>query len=400
MRFSYPCKRIRKIKMREDEYILIVDDDPNMCETLSDILSEDGYKATGVNSIGLAREKLKDKFYNIIFLDLKFPNGSGLDFLKEIKEINENIIVIVFTGFASLESAVTALNEGAFAYIQKPLNIEEVKATLKKGLKMQKLSFDNKDLLIGLEGKMREIENLYKLKSEFTSKVSHELRTPLAAIKEGIDLVWDETTGKINAEQREFLEIAKRNVDRLTHFINEVLDFSKLTSQKAKLKEEMGHINEIIESVINVNKPMIEKKGLYLKNELSATKDLVFNFDADIVYEILNNLINNAIKFTDKGGITICSSWDKTADSIKVCIEDTGIGIKKEDIPKLFQPFVQVGDRKRYKLKEDSGGTGLGLAICKEIIGQLGGKIWVESEFGKGSRFVFTMPIESKKAKI
>ena len=137
--------------MKNSFKILIVDDDANMVETIKDILSEEGYEVNGAGTVHMAGEELKKKFYNVVLVDLKLPDGSGLKLLKKIKKINDEIMIIVFTGFASLESSVFALNEGAFAYIQKPLNMDELKIFIKKALKMQKLSLENKNLLSKLE---------------------------------------------------------------------------------------------------------------------------------------------------------------------------------------------------------------------------------------------------------
>jgi diguanylate cyclase (GGDEF)-like protein len=137
--------------MNKGIHILIVEDDANMRETLSDILNEEDYLITGVGTIKSAKEELKNKFYNLVLLDLKLPNGTGLDLLKEIKQLNEETMVIVFTGFASLESAVSAMNQGAFSYLQKPLNIDELKIGIKKALKMQELSLSNQNLIARLQ---------------------------------------------------------------------------------------------------------------------------------------------------------------------------------------------------------------------------------------------------------
>ena len=139
------------MKTRDKLKILIVDDDPKMVEIMKDILSEEGYEVNGAGTVRLAGKELKKKFYNVVLVDLKLPDGSGLKLLKKIKKINDEIMIIVFTGFASLESSVFALNEGAFAYIQKPLNMDEVKIFIKKALRMQKLSLENKNLLSKLE---------------------------------------------------------------------------------------------------------------------------------------------------------------------------------------------------------------------------------------------------------
>ena len=244
-----------------------------------------------------------------------------------------------------------------------------------------------------LKEKMKEIESLDKIKSEFTSLVSHELRTPLTAMRESIDFMLDGSTGEITQDQKKFLTITKKNVDRLTQLINEVLDFSKLTSKKFELKIEKANINDLIDSAVNTYKAEAEHKGLSLVTRLEATNGLSVWTDTDSVIRILTDLINNAVNFTAKGGVTVFTEKDETSNLVKVYVEDTGIGIRQEDIAKLFQPFVQVGDKKDRK----AGTTGLGLAICRETIEQLGGRIWAESEFGKGSRFCFIIPIEERR---
>lgn len=133
--------------MGKDIRILIIDDEAKLCENLKDILTEDGYQIASVGAIASAREQLKNKFYHIVLVDLNLPDGSGLELVKEIKQINKEAMVIILTGFASLENAISAMNEGAFAYIQKPLNVDELKVTIKRCLGIQKLSLDNKSLL-------------------------------------------------------------------------------------------------------------------------------------------------------------------------------------------------------------------------------------------------------------
>lgn len=244
-----------------------------------------------------------------------------------------------------------------------------------------------------IRDQMREIEDLCKLKSEFTSVVSHELRTPLTVIKEGIDLVLDGAGGEVNGEQRELLDIAKRNVDRLANLISDVLDFSKLTSKKVRLEKKKVLLNEVIDSVLNSYRLLIEKKELGLVIDLDATKDFSIEIDPDRINRVIVNILDNAVKFTHKGKITVAAKKEEKTNSVIVSIGDTGIGIRKEDIPKLFQPFTQVGQINGKGRR----GTGLGLAICKEIIEQSGGKIWINSRYGKGSSFFFTLPIEERR---
>jgi len=231
-----------------------------------------------------------------------------------------------------------------------------------------------------------KIKEAMKTKSEFTSVVSHELRTPLTAIKEGIALVFDEVVGKINDEQKQLLGIAKKNVDRLARLINDVLDFQKLDSGMMKFNFGFNNINEIIKDVYRTMAPSAKKAGLDVLLELDDGLPQC-SFDNDKITQVLINLFANAIKFTKTGNITIKTG--RSSDSIRVSVSDTGCGIKKEDMSKIFNRFEQLcsgGERK-------TGGTGLGLAISREIIEQHNGKIWFESTFGKGSIFTFTLPV-------
>ncbi len=238
--------------------------------------------------------------------------------------------------------------------------------------------------------KRKQIEEKLKeameIKSKFTSMVSHELRTPLAAIKTGINIILDELAGTINNEQRDFLNISRNNVDRLVRLINGILDFQKLESGKMQLKKTQNDINEIVNEVYIAMRSIAERKCLKITIELENNLPQI-NMDRDGIAQVISNLISNAVKFTEKGEVKIITK--KTADSVCVEVSDTGIGIKEDNIAKLFSAFMRLQEDK-YKTID---GTGLGLVISKEIVEKHGGKIWVESEYGKGSSFYFTLPL-------
>jgi signal transduction histidine kinase len=235
-----------------------------------------------------------------------------------------------------------------------------------------------------------ELTRIAAIKSEFTSVVSHELRIPLSAIKEGIGIVMDGSAGAVSNEQKEFLNTAKRNVDRLSRLINDVLDYQKLDAGKMDYDMKENDVNDLIQEVIATMRPLAEKKNLDFASDLARDLPKV-HCDRDRITQVLNNLVNNAIKFTETGSILI--STRKNGNSIVVCVKDTGVGIKPEDIDKLFQSFSQVLTGKDRK----AGGTGLGLAISKKIIQQQGGRMWAESEFGKWTAFYFNLPIVDRR---
>lgn len=238
-----------------------------------------------------------------------------------------------------------------------------------------------------MEERLREV---VEEKSNFVSMVSHELRTPLTAIKEGISIVTDGAAGEVNQEQREFLGIVERNVDRLGRLINDILDCQKLESGSVEFKMEKNNLNEILKEIQETMVLLMKEKGINFIVKLEENLPDVI-FDKDKITQVLMNLVNNAVKFTDKGSIII--STVKYKDFIRVSVEDTGIGIEKENMPKLFHKFEQLGGVKERKVE----GTGLGLAISREIIIKHRGMIWAESEPGKGTIFYFSLPVKKEE---
>ncbi len=236
----------------------------------------------------------------------------------------------------------------------------------------------------------KKLKTALQIKADFTARVSHELRTPLTAIKEGVALVLDGTTGEISDEQKNFLGIAKRNVDRLARIINNVLDFQKLDDGQMMFDLCQNDMNEIILAAREQIIPLAETKGLSIQPLLDKNLPEI-QFDKDLIIQVLTNLLSNAVKFTEKGTITISSK--REGNSIRVSVIDTGCGVKKDDLPRLFYKFEQLESLKDRK----TGGTGLGLAIAKEIIAGHKGRIWAESEQGKGTSFHFTLPIKERR---
>lgn len=237
-----------------------------------------------------------------------------------------------------------------------------------------------------------EQKTITEMKSRFTSMVSHELRSPLGAIKEGVNLVLEGLAGSINEEQRDLLDTAKRNTDRLGRLINNVLDFQKIESGKMIFELRKNDINE---TVLEVNKAMgylTKDKKLDLVMDMDDSVPKI-KFDKDRIIQVLTNLVSNAVKYTEKGSITV--STKENDDVIQVTVRDTGMGIKAKDMDKVFGAFEQL-DSTRDKKK---GGSGLGLAISKQIVLAHEGKIWAESEEGKGSAFHFTIPKKIKEKK-
>lgn len=393
--------------------VLIAEDDPHYCKILEKMLVNISkkYEVLSAGTLEEIFQLLDKRTFDVLLLDLNLRDAKGITTLERVLKKFPHQAIVVSTGMEEDNLGITAVSYGAqdflikgeydfymldkslhYAVERKKINdklIETKNACESQAWGLQKTNEAIKILYKELEKKNEELKYLDKMKSEFVSSVSHELRTPLTAIKEGIALVLDGAAGHINDDQKEFLEIAKRNVDRLHRLINDVLDFEKLESGRMEFRMKEDEINQVVKETVETYLRTAQGKGLYIKKELDENVGKV-NFDADRLTQVMDNLLNNAIKFTDKGGITVKTFKNSKDKVLIISVADTGEGIKDEDKPKLFQRFQQLGGVKNRK----TGGTGLGLAICKQIIEKHGGKIWVESQSNKGAEFKFTLPIK------
>jgi signal transduction histidine kinase len=234
-----------------------------------------------------------------------------------------------------------------------------------------------------------QTKKLDQLKSDFVSKVSHELRTPLTSIK-GFTEILLSYQDVDHKTQQEFISIIHEESERLTRLINDILDLSKIESGKTEWHIQPISPFEIVVRAAKSIRAMALEKNLPLLIEVPETLPRIRG-DADQLIQVLDNLLSNAIKFSNHGNITIKGTQEDAM--IRFSVIDTGPGIPESDLEKIFDKFHQLGDTRSGKPR----GTGLGLAICREIIQYLGGKIWCESQPGKGSRFHFTLPVWSER---
>lgn len=242
-----------------------------------------------------------------------------------------------------------------------------------------------------LERINKKLKETDKIKTNFLNVVTHELKTPLTAIIAYVDILDDPNRGLTN-DQKRSLETVRRNANQLNGLIGNILEVARIESGKFELNNiEINPSKKIKEIVINL-KMLANNKKLKLKSKIGKVQKTIIT-DEQRLEEILNNLISNAIKFTDKGEVVV--EMLQKGEIIEFTVSDTGVGISKKNIKKLFTDFYQVDATisRRY------GGTGLGLSISKKLIELQGGKIAVKSKLGKGSKFIFTLPVKPKNKK-
>ncbi len=235
----------------------------------------------------------------------------------------------------------------------------------------------------------RKLMETMEIKSQFISTVSHELRTPLTSIKESISIVLNGEAGRVKKGQKNFLEIAKRNIDRLSRLINDVLDFQKLGAGRMEFHMSPNDVSEVIRDACNAMGPFAKKENVNLQINLQDNIPQGV-FDSDRMIQVLTNLISNAIKFTPENGqVTVNAKFEN--DEMQISVADTGMGIPKDDLPKIFDQFYRV-----HRPGKEIQGTGLGLPIVNKIVTAHGGRIDIESEVNRGTTFTIYLPIEAK----
>jgi K+-sensing histidine kinase KdpD len=537
--------------MKPEASILVVDDDEDFLDILRRILEIKGYEVGTAPSAAGAVSRLNDRFYNVAILDISLPDADGTELLSRIILLHPDIIAIILTGHSSVQNAIKSLNCGAFAYLEKPLDPENLLSVINRGLERQRLVLENRklvdelerhnrfaDILLGVSqavsqsldleqivdtalgrvaqstglevsfiylnendrlvlkgyhgltkriilaipkeiGKesgtvgrvftraepfiiedlstnkvsdvgflntagyrsfagipltpmvqsigvlgvatsfanyfssnniellcgigrevaiavrnaqlydaassARALRELDAMRSEFLANVSHELRTPLAVIKGSAnsllqpDVIFDDTT------RREFLISIDRDADTLTRLVDDLLMMSRLEADALEVKKNLHTVSELIDAVKDRldNLTARHRLRVVIADDVPAVA-----IDEDRIGEVLTNLVENAVKFSEDN-TTITIEARRNGEEVIMSVADEGVGIAGEIQPKIFDRFFQGDARKNGRRK----GTGLGLSICRGIIEAHGGRIWVESEPGRGATFGFTLPV-------
>ena len=487
----------------EQRKILVIDDEAVMRDGCCRILNNEGCEVlTAANGEeGLAAITADPAGFEVVLLDLKMPGMGGMEVLEQAREVNPALLIVVITGYATVDSAVEAMKKGAYDFIPKPFTPDQLRLIVNRALEKRQLELEAAQLraeaarslrdvatekskvktivhcmadgilvtdregrivlinpaagkMLGIEttaclekplskaigdeklieavggvvepahpevavisqelqmddslirahtaavkseegevlGTVTVLEDmtylleLDRMKGDFIAMVSHELRSPVSAITQNINLILDGLAGETSEKQRHLLTRAKERSKGLLDLIADLLEISKIDAGLAMQRKEPLQVEEVVQKVVELMEGEARAKEISLTPRYDANLPPVLG-DKGNLEGVFTNLVSNAIKYTPKGGkIEIAVSSD--GDYVKTVVQDTGIGISKEDLPRIFDKFARVASEKTRGIV----GTGLGLSIVKSIVEAHLGSISVESTEGKGTAVTVLLP--------
>jgi signal transduction histidine kinase len=363
-------------------YILIVDDVAANLKLLSDTLKAEGYKIRPVPNGALALQVAEKEKPALILLDIMMPGMNGYKVCRQLKENPKlkDVPVIFISALNDTNDIVKGLNLGGVDYITKPFRPEEIKARVSTHLKLHLQSIE-------LLRKNRELQEINVTKDKLFSIMAHDLRSPFTSLL-GLTKIMTENIKTLSPEKIEKMAgILNKSARNLFNLLENLLQWARMQQGNISFNPESFLLFFEVSGCISSIFDSAENKGIEIN--LNIPDNLEVLADMHMFETVIRNVIFNAVKFTPKGGRITVSAKTTANNFAEISIRDTGIGMNNELMSKLFKLDEQTGRTGT----EGEPTTGLGLIICKDFIERHGGKIWVESEEGKGSTFYFTFPL-------
>ncbi|MFB3851039.1 MAG: ATP-binding protein [Acidobacteriota bacterium] len=365
--------------------VLVVDDEQGMTSGAErclrrfiakdeNIKDEISFAVSTASSGKEALDFLEKNNVDIMLLDYKLPDMNGIEILEKVSD--KKILTIVITAFASLDVAITATKKGAFDFLAKPFTPEELRNSVRKAA----TSIYSMRMLKILEEEKKSI------RFEFISVLAHELKSPISAVEGYLKLIDERIKGN---DVSAYDTMIKRSIERLNSMrklIIDIIDLTKLESNRKVRNIERINLAQSVKSIVDGFENQAKERNIKIITDI---KDVFINADAGDIEMLVSNMVSNGIKYNKDGG-EVKIIVDSEGEFTKLIFSDTGIGIKQEDLDKLFKEFVRIKNEQTRTIE----GSGLGLSIVKKIVDFYDGKINIESEFGKGTSF--TLYLKSK----
>jgi two-component system sensor histidine kinase/response regulator len=429
--------------------LLVVDDEESVAVTMGAILEMDGYTVAISTSGADALRRLDEDDFDLVLTDLRLDDVDGLTIVSQAARVQPDTITIILTGYASLESAIKALREGAYDYLIKPCDVDELRAVVARGIERRQLGIQLKDRIADLEAAnqtirdmnrdlerridaataelqqrmhelaqaneeiaslyrtaqahVEQLEELDRLKSRFLSMASHELKTPLTSISGLSQVLLRRMRRRMDLghpDKAEWVEEQRAHVDRLEllnsqtarlgRLVDELLDVSRIESGKLEFRLATVDLAQLVTQV--ADRLQMTTNEHTIEVDVDETDDTAITGDRDHLEQVLDNLVTNAIKFSPDGGV-VRVVVRRDGDEVLLSVHDPGVGISPHQLDAIFGLFYQAED----PVSRRTGGMGLGLYISKEIITRHGGRIWADSAPNRGSTFTVALPRQAAR---
>ena len=347
-------------------------------------LSKWGYDSALAENGQTALEKARQKFYPLVITDLTMPVLTGRELLYSLKAEQPGVEIIIITGNGTIEIAVEMMKAGAYDFLTKPINFEHAELVVRKCLESAAEKKENQRL----RQVNRDLAELNELKEKFIAITSHELRTPVSVISNVVEMIGPELGG-----DERFHSLISRSAQQLSEIVGQMHEISGSIASEPVLQWESFELAGLCGELLEELSWVFEKRGHVV--ELAFVGALTVHADRIRLKKVLRELLQNAIKFTQDGGkITVEAGFD-SANELRITVADSGVGISRDNLDKIFDLFYEVGDPLHHHTSKEAflgGGIGVGLAMARELVSAHGGRIDVESEVGRGSSFTVTIP--------
>jgi signal transduction histidine kinase len=361
----------------QDNTVFVIDDDEIIRLSCEQILKKSGYKVETFGNGYEGIERLKQVPPPLLVVDIKMPELDGFEVIRMVRKINPEIVIVVITGYATIETAVDAMKMGAYDFLPKPFTPNELRLIIERGFERWRLA--------------RETRLLRKQKEEverkFVTLVSHQLKGPLGAVKQYLDVLLFTGKNQFSGETLDWITRSQARISEMLSLIQDWLMMAKLDRGVLCDRNAASHLAKIVESVVEEYRQLPSSEGLKISADVPADLSPVRG-DSVCLSMLMDNLVGNAVKYNRPGG-SVQVRVGEEAGWIKLEVSDTGLGIPDSFRQHLFEEFYRV----KIPETQDIPGTGLGLVICKKIVDELGGTIEVDSKEGEFTVFTVRLPV-------
>lgn len=353
--------------------VLVVDDEAIIRDLCSKALK--GYRVLHAGNGEEALRIFQGEEIDVILTDVMMPRMGGIELLKRLKELEPTLVVIVMTGFAEKDVILNALKADADDFITKPLNLLQLKTAVDKALVKK-----------ALKEEIANLKSMDRFKSNFLSLISHKFRTPITAISLFLQNLANGVYDPEDPMYRKFLRLTYDEACYLERLVADLLAFSQVIDDGSGLKLEPCSPTGIISQLLQMSKEAADKPGVEIDLDLDPLPPVLL--DREKLTFAIRQILENAFKFSGETG-RVAVSLKELEETFRITVEDKGVGIAREDLPKVFEKFFQVDSARTGQIR----GFGLGLYYAKEFVRLHGGTIAIESEPGKGTRVTVAVPL-------